>query len=140
MARGVAVTWLGFLGSVFCPHRRVPARRRLAIGVVPHVLHVALPLQFRRRKLVANVGDRRRIHAADAALHAVGFGGWEREVVERLAVGLVFGVRRLAGDEGDVVVVALVPGRVIVFEQRSLRRKSGCQVGVGRRVAERRGV
>ena len=76
--------------------RRVPAGGGLAVGVVAHVLHVGLPRPLGGRQLGADVLDRGRVHAADAALDAVreldlrprnslkswqsawlsGFGGW----------------------------------------------------------------
>jgi hypothetical protein len=62
------------------------------------------------------------------------------EVVEDLAVGLVFRVGRPAGDDRHVVVVALVASGVIVIEKRSLLGQRARQVWIGGGVADRRGV
>ncbi len=56
------------------------------------------------------------------------------------AVRLVLDVRRLAGDDRDVVVVRLVAGRVVILEQRPLRRERLGEVGVAGRFAEGRRV
>src|SRR5579872_5691712 len=52
----IAVTGHRGLRRVLAVERRVPAGRGLARGDVPHVLHVALPGEPRRRELVPAVG------------------------------------------------------------------------------------
>ena len=141
VARGVAVAGLGFLRFVGAVQRRVPAGRRLAVGVVAHVLLVGLPAPARGRQLGADVLDFGRVHAAgpglDAAFADVAPPTKSLKIWQSR---LVLDVRRLAGDERDVVVVALVAGRVVVLEQRALRGQRLRQVGVRGGVAERRFV
>jgi hypothetical protein len=142
VAGGIAVTSLGRLGLITGVERRMTAGGRLAIGVVPHVLLVVvgLPVQSFGRQLRPDVGNRGREHAAGAGLDAAGQRPDADDVVEDLAVGLVLDVGRLARDDRDVVVVALVPGRVVVLQEGALLGKRARQVGVAGGIAERRCV
>ena len=135
----IAVARLGFLGFVDRSERRMTACRRLPVGVVAHVLHVGLPAPCPPRTAACRCsGYRRGIHAAGPRSRRRPEHQSRRRSREHLAVGLVLHVRRLAGDERDVVVVALVSRRVVVLEQRPLRRERLREIRVRGGFAERR--
>src|SRR6201996_2721752 len=127
---GIPVAGLGALRLVLGVDRWMAAGGCLAVGVVAHVLFIWLPIQPLGRQLGADVLGVRRVNAPLACLRAV-------EVREHLAVGLVLGVGRLAGDDRDVVVVALVARAVVVLKQRALAGEGARQVRIRCRIAER---
>ena len=68
------------LGVVAAVQRRVRAEAALALGVVAHVLHVALPREAARLELVGDRLHARRVHAALSERLAVGAGEAPDEV------------------------------------------------------------
>ena len=110
----VAVSWDGVLALICRADHGMAASRRRQGGVVTHVLHVTLPGQPLGGELRSDVLHGTWIDAARSLRDPARGDRRRGEVGENRAVRLVGRVGWLSGDEADVVVVAEVPGGVIL--------------------------